>query len=79
MGPRRSWTAAMISFGVDALQVDRRRAEVGMAELALDDVQRDALERELDCVGTAKLVGRKPSPHPGPSGEAVELKTHRGT
>ena len=25
-------------FGVDALQVDRGRAEVGVAELALDDV-----------------------------------------
>src|SRR5215210_4644429 len=29
-------------FGVDALQVDRGGAEVGGAELALDDVERDA-------------------------------------
>src|SRR5262249_24564846 len=32
---------------VDPLQVDARGTEVGMAELALDDVQRDALAGEL--------------------------------
>jgi hypothetical protein len=35
---------------VDALQVDARGAEVGVSELALDDVQRDALACELDGV-----------------------------
>jgi hypothetical protein len=33
---------------VDALQVDRREAEVAVAELALDDDQRHAFARELD-------------------------------
>ena len=65
-------------LGVDALQVDRGGVEVGVAELALDDVERDALAREFDGVGVAELVRRKPSPHPGLRGEAVELKPHRG-
>ncbi len=46
-------------FGVDALQVDRGRAEVGVAELALDHVERHALTRELDGVGVAQLVWRE--------------------
>jgi hypothetical protein len=35
---------------VDALEMDRRDAEVAMAELALDDVERHARTRELDGV-----------------------------
>jgi hypothetical protein len=38
---------------VDALQVDRGDAEVGVSELALDDDQRDALAGHLDGVGVA--------------------------
>ena len=33
-----------------------------MAELALDDVQRHALARELERVRVAQLVGREPAP-----------------
>jgi hypothetical protein len=40
-------------LGIDALEVDRCRSQVGMAELALDDVQRYALPRELQGVGMA--------------------------
>src|SRR3954469_22290198 len=40
----------------DALQVDRRDAEVAVAELALDDVERDAFVGEFDGVGVAELV-----------------------
>jgi hypothetical protein len=36
--------------GVDALQIDRRHAEVAVAELALDDIERDAFVGELDRV-----------------------------
>src|SRR3954468_15036140 len=43
--------------GVNALQVDRGHAEVAVAELALDDVERDAFVGELDGVGVAELVG----------------------
>ena len=46
-------------FGVDALQVDRGGAEIRVAELALDDVERHALARKLDGVGVAQLVRRK--------------------
>ena len=44
---------------VDALQVDRGDAEVAVAELALDDDQRDAFARHLDGVGVAELVRRE--------------------
>ncbi len=40
-------------LGIDALEVDRCRSQVCMAELALDDVQRYALPRELKGVGMA--------------------------
>jgi hypothetical protein len=36
---------------VDALQVGRRDAEIGVAQLALDDVERNALAGHLDRVG----------------------------
>jgi hypothetical protein len=49
-------------LGVDALQVDRGRAEIGVAELALDDVERDSLAGEFDRVGMAQLVRREPAP-----------------
>jgi hypothetical protein len=39
--------------GVDALEVDAGGAEVGVSELALDDVERYAFARELDGVGVA--------------------------
>jgi hypothetical protein len=44
-------------LGVDSLQVDAGRAEIGMAELALDDVQRNALAGEFERVGVAALTG----------------------
>jgi len=47
-------------LSVDALQMDRRPAEVGVAELSLDDIERDAFPREFDSVGVAKLVWREP-------------------
>ena len=45
-----------------------------MAELALDDVQRHAFVGELERVGVAELVGRKPPAHAGVGGQAVELE-----
>src|SRR6266511_3789648 len=49
-------------LGIDALQVDARRAEVGVAELALDDVERNAFARELERMSMAQLMGREPAP-----------------
>jgi predicted ATPase len=60
---------------VDPLQIDRRRAEVGVPELALDDVQRHALAR----MRVTQLVGRKAAPDPGAGGEPAELQADRGT
>jgi hypothetical protein len=49
-------------LGVDALQIDRDRAEVRVAELSLDDVQRDSFAGGFDGVGVAELVwGKSPS------------------
>ena len=66
-------------LGVDALEVDRGRAEVGVAELALDDVQRHALSGELKGMRVAQLVRRQAPPHAGASGEPAELASHGGT
>ena len=49
------WTVAMIFLG-SILQVDRGGAEVGVAELALDDVQRHALASEFERMRVAQLV-----------------------
>jgi hypothetical protein len=55
-------------LGVDALQVNRGRAEVGVAELALDDVERHAFAGDFDGVGVAQLMRRKTPPHIGLGG-----------
>ena len=65
-------------FGVDALQVYGRRAEVGVAELPLDDVEGNAFAGELDCVGVAELMRREASPHTGLESESVKLEPHCG-
>jgi hypothetical protein len=49
-------------FGVDALQVDRGCAEVRVAELALDHVERHALAGELDGMRVAQLMRREAAP-----------------
>jgi len=51
-------------LGVDSLDIDRRRAEVGVPERALDDVERDALAGELQRVRVAQLVPREAAPDP---------------
>jgi hypothetical protein len=63
---------------VYALQVDRGGAEVGVTELSLDDVQRHAFASELERVGVAELMRRKPASYPGVGGETVEFKSHGG-
>ena len=73
IGCRRVRTAVDDLFGVDALEVDRGGAEVGVSELALNDVQRHALAGELEGVRVAQLVRREPAPHAGLGGEPAEL------
>ena len=55
IGALRAWTVAMISAFVDPLQINRGDAEVGVPQLALDDVERDALVGEFDGVSVAQL------------------------
>jgi hypothetical protein len=52
IGAPRVWTASMISALSMPWEVDRGDPEVAVAELALDDGQRDALVGHLDgmCV-----------------------------
>jgi hypothetical protein len=47
-------------------------------ELALDDVQRDALAGELERVSVAQLVRREPTPDSRAGGEPAELRAGRG-
>ena len=49
-----------------------------MTELALNDVQGHALVDELNRMGVAELVGRKPPAHTRLDGEAVKLEPHTG-
>jgi hypothetical protein len=65
-------------LGVDALQEDAGRAEVGMAELALDDVEWHAFTGELNGVGVAQLMRREPTPHARLCGEPAELSPDPG-
>ena len=48
-----------------------------MAELALDQRQRDALVQQLDGVRVAKLVRRHPPAHSCFEREVVQLDPHR--
>jgi hypothetical protein len=59
-------------LGVDSLQVDRGRAEVRVAELALDDVERNPLAGELERMSVSELMGREApaDARPGCAGEA---------
>jgi len=53
IGVGRMWTVAMISSGIDALEGDRGRADVGVPELRLDEVQRHAFAGELERMRVA--------------------------
>src|SRR5829696_1188123 len=84
--------AAMDGFDdlgvVNGLQVDRRDAEVAVAELALDDDQRHAFARQLEGVRMPELVRREAPAdasrgggpaQPRPGGGAGPVATTRRT
>ena len=48
-----------------------------MPELALDDVDGDALAGQLDSVPMAELMGREPAPHTGMRRQPAQLGPHR--
>jgi hypothetical protein len=60
---------------VDALQVDRRDAEIAVAELALDDDQRYAFASELDGVRMPELVRREPPTDASGDGGPAQLRS----
>jgi hypothetical protein len=64
-------------FGVDALRVDRGGADVGVAELALDD-ERQALASELDGGRVPQLVRCEAPSDPRLGGEPAELDADVG-
>jgi hypothetical protein len=73
----REWTACDLAR-VDALQICRSRTEIGVTELALDDVHRHAFARKLDprardASGGARTGGALP--HRAPA--AVVLRARR--
>jgi hypothetical protein len=65
-------------LGGNALEVDGSRAEVGVTELPLDDVQRHALAGEFERVRVTQLVRGEAPPDPGAGSEPAELAAHRG-
>jgi len=65
-------------LGVDALQVDACRAEIGMPQLSLDDVERHALAGKLKRMRMTELVRCEPAPHPRADGELPELDPDPG-
>src|SRR3954453_3375001 len=73
--PAQGWLAPQRRH--DAYAADRRGAEVGVAELALDDVQRQSLAGEY-CVGVAQLVRCKPPADRDLPGETVQLEPGGG-
>ena len=50
-----------------------------MAELALNDVERDAFAGHLDGLGVAELVGREAPADAGSFGHAAKLSADGGT
>ena len=63
---------------VDALEIDRCDAKAGMAELPLDDDQRNALAGHLDGVRVTELVRGKSSAYTRLCSDASQLRAHRG-
>ena len=60
---------------VDPLQVDGRDAEVRVAELALDDVERHAFACHLDCVRVSKLIRSASPAHTRADGERAQRRS----
>ncbi len=56
----------------DVAQVDRRRVQAGMAQLLLDERDRDPLDGELRRTGVAQAVGMHPLLNAGLAREAGE-------
>jgi hypothetical protein len=78
IGCRRARTGLDDLGVVDALQVNGGDTELAVAELALDDDQRDAFAGELDGVGMPELVGREAPPDPRVDGGPAQVRSCGG-
>jgi hypothetical protein len=58
---------------VDALQVHRRDAEIGVTDLTLDDVERYAFARHFNGMSVAELMRREGTPDARPGSQAAKL------
>jgi hypothetical protein len=63
---------------VDPLEIHGGNPEVGMAQLALDDVVRNALAGHLDRVRMSELMRREPPPNPRADGELAQRRAGGG-
>ena len=63
---------------VDALEVDGGDAELAVAELALNDHERDAFAGHLDGVGVSQLMRGEASPHAGSRGSPTHVSARGG-
>ena len=74
IGGLRVWIVLIISALSISLEIGGGDTEVGVAELPLDHIQRNALAGHLDGVGVAQLVRREPTSHPRLGGEPAQLR-----
>lgn len=74
IGDRRERTALMIS----ERSIPCRQVEVGVTELALDDVDCDTLAGQLDGVGVAELMRSEPPSHACDGGELAQFGARGG-
>jgi hypothetical protein len=63
---------------VDALQMDGRDADVGVAELALNDDERDAFVCHLDGMSVSELERGDSASHSGLGGDAAHWTRTEG-
>jgi hypothetical protein len=71
--------AAGCTVILNPLQIDAGGSEVGMRQLALDDVQRHALPGQLERMRVAQLVRSKPAPDARVDGDSPEFAADCGT
>ena len=67
----------MISWLSIPSQVHGRNAEIGVTELTLDDVERNAFARHSNGVRVAELMRREAAPDPGLSSDAPRWRRPR--
>ena len=78
IGGRREADGVDDLRGVDPLQVGGGGPQLGVPELALDDVDRDAFAPALNGVFVPELVGSEAASHPGVGGQFAQFGASGG-